>query len=158
MGKISFGKLALAFTLPFLAGYIGSSFTFEAILTWYASLQKPLFSPPNWIFGPVWTLLYLLMGISFYLILVTKTKKAKGTAIELFLIQLTLNTLWSIIFFGLQNPFFAFIEIFFLWIAILLTIFSFSKILKLAAYLLYPYFAWVSFAAYLNLAIWQLNH
>lgn len=157
MKKISWEKFALAFVLPFLAAYVGSSFTFESIPTWYATLQKPFLSPPNWIFGPVWTLLYLLMGVSFYLILATKTKKAKGMAIELFLIQLTLNALWSILFFGLKNPFLAFVEILFLWTAILLTILSFSKISKPAAQLLYPYIIWVSFASYLNLSVWVMN-
>lgn len=160
MGKISWGKLIISLAIPFFAAVIGSSFTFEAIPTWYATLQKPPLSPPNWIFGPVWTIIYLLMGLSFYLLWTQKTKRKKekkGTAIELFLIQLTLNALWSILFFGLQNPFFALIGILFLWAAILSTIIYFYKISKPAAYLLYPYLLWVSFAAYLNFVIWKIN-
>lgn len=160
MGKISWGKLIISFSLPFIAAVVGSSFTFEAIPTWYASLQKPPLSPPNWIFAPVWTILYFLMGLSFYLLWIQKVKRKKekkDTAIELFLIQLTLNTLWSILFFGLQNPFFALIGILFLWATILLTIIYFYKISKPAAYLLTPYLIWVSFATYLNFAIWKIN-
>lgn len=157
MPFVSLRKLILSLTLPFLAGAVGSFFTFEAIPTWYATLQKTPLSPPNWVFGPVWTTLYLLMGLSFYLILIKKEKRKKEIAIELFLIQLVLNALWSILFFGLQNPLFAFVEILFLWAVILLTIIYFHKISKPAAYLLYPYITWVSFAAYLNLSILVLN-
>lgn len=157
MGKISLEKLIISFSFPFLAGVVGSSFTFEAIPTWYSSLQKPPLSPPDWIFASVWMILYFLMGLSFYLVWIQKTKKKKEEAIEIFLIQLTLNALWSILFFGLQNPPFALIGILFLWAAILLTIIYFYKISKPAAYLLYPYLFWVSFATYLNFAIWRIN-
>lgn len=157
MRKIYFGKLLISLVLPFIAAAIGSFFTFNAIPTWYAGLQKPALSPPNWVFGPVWSALYLMMGISFYIIWTKKTKQNKDQVIFLYFTQLVLNTLWSIIFFGMKQPFLAFMEIIILWILILLTIVSFSKIAKSAAYLLLPYLLWVSFATYLNFAIWKLN-
>lgn len=138
------------------AGILGSFFTISSISTWYAALVKPFFSPPNFVFGPVWTILYALMGIALYQILISK-KKYKQYAIKLYLIQLGLNALWSIIFFGLKNPGLAFIEIIILWVFIFLTMREFKKISKMASYLLYPYLGWVSFASVLNLAIWILN-
>lgn len=138
------------------AGIIGSLFTFSAIPVWYAALTKPVFSPPNYLFGPVWTILYALMGISLYLVWISRIK-SKGYAIKVFFIQLGLNAVWSIIFFGFKNPGMAFIEIIALWAAIFLTIRAFRKISKLASYILYPYLAWVSFAAFLNFSIWMLN-
>ncbi|MDD2666793.1 MAG: tryptophan-rich sensory protein [Methanocellales archaeon] len=141
-----------------LAGIIGSFFTFPSIPTWYAALEKPSFSPPNWLFSPVWIALFLLMGVSLYLVWISgaKTRYVK-MALTLFGIQLALNVLWSIIFFGLKSPFYAFIEMAILWVAILLTIFQFFKISKTAAYLLIPYILWVSFAAVLNFSIWIIN-
>jgi benzodiazapine receptor len=140
------------------AGVIGSIFTINSIPTWYLAIKKPLFNPPNWIFGPVWTTLFFMMGIALYLILTrgTKTKKAKS-AIGVFGIQLALNTLWSIIFFGLKAPLYALVELSVLWVFILLSIIRFYKISKPAAYLLIPYIVWVSFAAVLNLSIVLLN-
>jgi len=140
------------------AGVIGSLFTSPTISTWYATLQKPSFNPPNWIFSPVWILLFLLMGISLYLMWEKgfENKKAK-TAFFIFGVQLILNILWSILFFYLQSPLYAFIEIIILWLAILLTIISFYNISKPAAYLLLPYILWVIFAGYLNYSIWQLQ-
>lgn len=138
------------------AGILGSIFTVSSIPTWYATLAKPSFSPPNFVFGPVWTTLYALMGISFYLVWVSKAK-SKQHAVRLFFIQLCLNAIWSIIFFGLKNPGLAFLEIIALWVAIFLTIKAFRKISKNASDLLYPYIAWVSFASILNLSIWILN-
>lgn len=139
-----------------LAGVIGSVFTSPSIPTWYAALNKPVFSPPNWIFAPVWTTLYILMGISFYLIWVSKSK-LKQKATKLFLMQLGLNVLWSFMFFGLHSPVLAFVNIIALWVLIFLTIQSFRPISKTAAYLLYPYLAWVSFASILNFSLWILN-
>ncbi len=132
-------------------GILGSFFTISAIPTWYVTLNKPFFSPPNWLFAPVWTILYILMGISLYLVW---TKKKVST---IFWIQLIFNVAWSIIFFGMKNPTLALIDIVALWIAIVLTIKSFSKINKLAGQLLIPYLAWVSFASILNLFIVLLN-
>lgn len=142
-----FLKLILSIGLCLGAGIIGSFFTFSAIPTWYVTLDKPSFSPPNWIFGPVWTLLYILMGISLYRVW---TNKKVPTV---FWVQLILNTLWSIIFFGMRNPTLALVDIAALWIAIVLTIKAFYEINKLAAYLLIPYLLWVSFAIILNLSI-----
>ena len=141
-----------------LAGIIGSFFTSSSISTWYVGIAKPSFNPPNWVFAPVWTALFILMGVSLYFVWV-KGFKAKGvkTGLLLFSIQLILNIFWSVFFFGLQNPLIAFIEIIVLWIAILLTILKFYKVSRTAAYLLIPYLLWVSFAAILNLAILVLN-
>ena len=150
-------KLIFAILISQLAGIIGSLFTITSTKSWYTTIIKPSFNPPNWIFGPVWTLLYLLMGISLYLILTTKKSKNRKIGLYLFFTQLVLNTLWSILFFGLQSPLFAFIEIIILWLAILLTIIYFYKINKKASYLLIPYILWVTFAAILNLSIYSLN-
>ncbi len=144
-------KFLLSIGLCLGAGILGSFFTFSAIPTWYATLNKPVFSPPNWVFGPVWTILYLLMGISLYLVW---TKKKVPTV---FWIQLVLNALWSIIFFGMRNPLLAMLDILALWVSIFLTIKAFSKINKLASNLLYPYLSWVTFATILNLSLVLLN-
>lgn len=134
------------------AGLIGSIFTFNSVNTWYLTLEKPFFNPPSFVFGPVWTFLYFLMGVSLYLVW-----GKKKTDLKWFWIQLVLNTTWSIIFFGLKNPLLAFIIIIFLWISIIQTIKSFKKVNKNASYLLYPYLTWVSFASILNLSIVILN-
>ena len=158
MPRLKIIPLVLSTGVCFLAAGVGSAFTTGAIDTWYATLNKPFFSPPNWIFGPVWTLLYLLMGISLYLVWVTKTeKKAKRQGITFFFIQLTLNALWSILFFGLKSPTAAFIGIIALWLAIFLTIKNFLPISKAAGWLLIPYIVWVSFASVLNLSVALLN-
>jgi tryptophan-rich sensory protein len=140
-----------------LIGISGAVFTTPAIPTWYAGLTKPWFSPPNWLFGPVWTLLYLMMGAAAGLIWSEKTETGKNRAKWLFGVQLGLNFLWSMIFFGLRQPAVAFGEIILLWGTILATIREFLKINRTAAYLLIPYLAWVSFAAMLNLAVARLN-
>ncbi|MBU1033961.1 tryptophan-rich sensory protein [Patescibacteria group bacterium] len=140
-----------------LAGAIGSIFTFSAIPNWYSTINKPFFNPPNWLFGPVWTLLYLFMGIALYLILNTKKTAKRKTALVVFFTQLGLNSLWSIIFFGLHSPGLAFLEIIFLLTFIVLSILKFLPISKKAAYLLVPYLLWVSFASILNFSIFLLN-
>jgi len=141
-----------------LVGILGTPFTVAAIPTWYENLNKPFFSPPNWIFGPAWTLLYLLIGISFYLILKkgckTKTVKSAGM---FFLAQLTLNFLWSPVFFGLKSPLLGLITILTMWILIVITMKKFYPLSKLAFYLLTPYILWVSFATILNASILFLN-
>lgn len=139
-------------------GLISTPFTISAIQNWYYYLNKPPFSPPNWVFGPVWSVLYFMMGISAYLIWIKglKNKKEK-VALIYFLIQLFINFLWSIIFFGLRSPILAFIDIIFLWLMIALTIRKFYTISKPAAYMLIPYFLWVSFALVLNFSIVMLN-
>ena len=141
-----------------LAGAAGAIFTMPAIPTWYAGIIKPTFSPPSWIFAPVWIILFALMGIAAYLVYEKGTgKKLVKVALGIFTIQLLLNMKWSLLFFGMHNPGLAFVEIIFLWLVILLTIISFFKISKSAAYLLIPYILWVSFASFLNFSIWQLN-
>ncbi|MBI2033354.1 MAG: tryptophan-rich sensory protein [Candidatus Levybacteria bacterium] len=150
------GKLIFSIVLPFMAAAVGSLFTVSSIPTWYATLYKPFFSPPNWIFGPVWTLLYLLMGISFYLVWVSKKKKKKS-AYKYYFVQLMLNALWSIVFFGMHQLVLSLIVIVLLLYFIFKTITSFGKIDKLAGQFLYPYIVWVSFATVLNLSIVLLN-
>lgn len=141
-----------------LAGILGSLFTTPYIPTWYASLTKPSFNPPNWLFSPVWITLFVLMGISLYFLWEKSLRERKvKIALIFFSIQLVLNILWSILFFGFKSPFSAFIEIVFLWVAILLTILLSLKVSKIAAALLVPYILWVSFAAVLNFFIWNLN-
>jgi len=151
-------KLIAAILACLLAGIIGSVFTAPSIPTWYTALNKPSLQPPNWLFGPAWTTLYILMGIALYLVWSAKaTPKTKNTALMVFALQLALNAIWSIIFFGAHMTLLAFIEIILLWAAIAYTIVLFNKISRPAAYLLVPYILWVSFASYLNFAIWLLN-
>jgi len=139
-------------------GFIGGFFTISAIPTWYAALTKPSLSPPNWVFGPAWTILYALMGISLYLIWEEGIKKKKvRQAIFLFGIHLLVNFSWSAVFFGLKNSFGALLVIVVLWLLIVAVIYKFWQIKTLAAILLFPYLFWVSFATYLNFAIWLLN-
>ena len=154
--KIKITKLILAILICQLAGIVGSIFTSPSIQTWYATLQKPVFTPPSWLFAPAWITLYTLMGISLYLVWNKRDKRVKE-AISIFFVQLVLNSIWSILFFGLQSPFLAFIEIIILWIAILFTILKFYRISKNAGLLLIPYIIWVSFALILNFSIWWLN-
>ncbi len=154
----NFSKLLISTVGCLAIGFLGSIATTPAIPTWYSTLNKPSFNPPNWIFAPVWTTLYVLMGISLYLIWKKGFKnKENKMAIQVFLIQLGLNLIWSFLFFGFQNPLLAFFEIIILWGAILLTIIKFYKISKISAYLLLPYILWVSFASFLNLFIVILN-
>lgn len=156
--KINYKRLIISLTLPQLAGIVGSFFTTSAIPTWYATLQRPSFSPPNWLFGPVWVTLYILMGISIYLIWqkIEQNKTARG-AMWLFWIHLFFNAIWSIIFFGLQNPGLAFINIIIIWLLIIALMVKFWKVNRWATYLLIPYLLWVSFASVLNYFIWYLN-
>lgn len=149
-------KLIISLVVVFAAAGIGSVFTAPAITGWYAGLNKPVFSPPNWLFGPAWTVLYILMAYGLYLVWAAGGPKAK-TAMGFFGIQLLLNSLWSIFFFGLKSPGLALVEIIVLWVMILLTILKFLKVSRTAGYLLLPYLAWVSFASILNLAVFRLN-
>jgi len=152
-------KIILLFTsvaISLLAGVIGSAFTFRNIPTWYAGLTKPPFSPPNWLFGPVWTLLYILMGISLFLI-ITKQKKIFSKPVTVFLLHLAVNSFWSIVFFGLRSPGLAFPVIIILWYMIYYLIKTFREIDRRASDLLVPYLAWVSFASLLNFSVWILN-
>lgn len=151
-------KFILAVLICELTGIVSGFFTISPIKDWYLYLNKPFFSPPNWVFGPVWTLLYFLMGVSVFIIWNKGLKKDRNrAAVSLFGYQLVLNFFWSIIFFGFRSPILGLIEIVILWILIFKTIQAFYKISKPAAYLLIPYLAWVSFASILNLAIVVLN-
>jgi translocator protein len=151
-------KLIISLVVPQAVAAGGAFFTVTGSGSWYQQINRPEWNPPGWVFGPVWTALYIMMGVAFYL--VWKSDVAKGIkqkAMGLWIAQLIANFFWSFIFFGQQQIGLAFIEIVVLWILILLTIFAFARINKLAAWLLVPYISWVSFAAMLNFAIWQLN-
>lgn len=148
----------IAVIICLTAGAIGSFFTTPYLPTWYTTLNKPPFSPPNWLFGPVWTTLYILMGIALAIVWEEKNKKKqRKKGLILFAIQLVLNVLWSIVFFTFQSPIGACVLVVALWIFIFLSIRAFLPISKRAAYLLLPYLAWVSFAAILNFSIAWLN-
>ena len=151
-----FIKLIVCVGISELAGIIGAIFTVSAIPSWYATLHKPALNPPSWVFGPVWTTLYLLMGISLWLVWKSDSSEKKR-AMWLFAVQLALNAIWSPIFFGAHSLGNALAVIVLMWAAIVFTIISFAKISKTAAWLLVPYILWVSFAAYLNYAIWAMN-
>lgn len=141
-----------------LAGIIGSAFTTPSIPGWYATLAKPPFNPPNWIFAPVWTALYALMGIAAYLVYEKGPgRKEVRYALAVFAGQLVLNTLWSIVFFGAHLILGAAVVIVFLWVMIAASIWLFSRISRAAAYLLVPYILWVSFATVLNISLYVLN-
>jgi benzodiazapine receptor len=151
-------KLIICLALTFSAALVGSLFTRDAVPDWYATLNKPFFTPPDWLFGPVWTILYLLMAISAFIVWQKGlANPAVRIALILYLIQLILNALWSVIFFGLKLPLSAFIEILLLWSAIVFTILAFARVSITASLLLVPYILWVSFAAVLNFFIWFLN-
>jgi benzodiazapine receptor len=154
----NFFRLIFFIILCELAGILGSLFTFKAIPGWYATLEKPVLNPPGWVFGPVWTMLYALMGIAAFLVYQKGWKRSDvKQALAFFSAQLFLNAIWSIFFFGLHRPGLALIDIVLLWIMIAITIFQFQRISRSAAWLLMPYLAWVSFATYLNAAIYSLN-
>ncbi len=158
MGKIHFKKLAIALILPQLAGGLGAIFTKETVSTWYQQLIKPSLNPPSWVFAPVWSTLFLLLGLAFYLVWVSpdNTPKRK-TALFLFCVHLGVNTLWSFLFFGLRSPFWAFIDILVLWGMITLLVRIFWCVDPRAGIMLIPYLLWVSFASLLNYKIWRLN-
>lgn len=155
--RINRTKLVVSLAMCQLAGVIGSLFTVASIPTWYATLSKPAFTPPNWIFAPVWIFLYILMGISFYIIWMKKDLPNFGLLLSLFVFQLVLNSFWTIIFFGLHSIFFAFIEIVILWFAILFCVILFYRVSKIASILLIPYILWVTFALILTFAFRKLN-
>lgn len=151
-------KLAASVVLCLLAGFIGSIATTPKIPGWYAGLAKPSFAPPNWLFGPAWTTLYVMMGIALYLVW-RKGLAAKGVklALAVFLAQLVVNALWSFAFFGAESPLAGLVVIAALWILIVVTIAVFAPVSRPAALLLVPYIAWVSFATVLNAALYVLN-
>ena len=149
--------LILCIILTVLVGAISGIATTNSIKDWYVAINKPFFNPPNYLFGPVWTVLYILMGISFFLILRSPKSDLRNKAIVVFCIQLVLNFCWSFIFFKFHLIGLAFVEIILIWLSIIWMILVFSKINKAAAYLQVPYFLWVSFASILNFSIWYLN-
>ena len=143
--------------LCLLAGWGGSVFTARSVGDWYAGLNKPLWTPPSAVFAPVWSALYVMMGVAAWLVWRRGGLTAVAVPLALFGIQLALNVAWSAIFFGLRRPGWAFVEIVALWALILATVIAFRRISPTAGYLLLPYLAWVTFAAALNLAIWRAN-
>ncbi len=158
MKKINWIKLFLFILASEIAGSVGSFFTIPAIPTWYNTLEKSSLTPPNYIFGPVWTLLFLLMGVSFYLIQEKgKSKKEVAKASIVFVVQFAFNLAWSFLFFGLRSPFYGLLCIVLLLALILINLIQFYKIDKTAGYFYLPYVLWVSFASYLNFTIFLLN-
>lgn len=154
----NFFRFIFSLALPMMAGVIGSVFTAASVSSWYVTLIKPELAPPNWVFGPVWTLLYILMGIALFLVWKkgTNTPGVKA-AVAVFLVQITLNALWSYFFFGLRDLRLAFIELVLLWLFILTNIVVFARVSRTAAWLLVPYIGWVTFAGYLNFALLVAN-
>lgn len=152
-------KLILSVFVCQLAGFIGSLFTRSSLTTWYQTLKKPFFMPPGWLFSPVWITLYLIMGISLFLVWNKKTDKAnlKKTALLFFLLQLIFNNAWPAVFFGMQNIALGVIVILALWLLILITTIKFYQLSKIAGILFVPYLFWVAFATALNIAILVLN-
>ena len=152
-------KIIAAVAVCLAIGYFSGTVTRSAILDWYPILEKPSFNPPNWIFAPVWTALYIMMGVAAGLVWnrIKYETEAVKKALVFFIIQLILNAMWSYLFFGLRNPMLAGLEIIVLWLMIYETYIQFNKINKIAGYLFIPYLAWVSFAAVLNASIWWLN-
>lgn len=151
-------KLIISVALPIGIGAIAGSFTSTSVNGWFTTLIKPSFNPPNWLFAPVWTALYIMMGIACFLVWKSKVdEKVKNKALGFYLVQLLFNFLWSLIFFYAQQPGWALVDIIIMWIMILLTILQFGKISSTAAWLMVPYISWVSFATILNYAIWKLN-
>lgn len=151
-------KFIVAVAIPLIVGGASGFFTVTDVDSWYQTINKPVWNPPNWIFGPVWTTLYVLMGIALFIIWKSDTStELKKIAFVLFAIQLVFNFFWSFIFFNQHLVGWALIEMTVLWVFILLTIFSFAQVDKIAAWLLVPYISWVSFALILNYTIWKLN-
>lgn len=151
-------KFIIAVAIPLLVGSLSGFFTVTGVESWYQTIEKPSWNPPNWIFGPVWTTLYIMIGIALFLVWKEDTsEELKKIAFNLFAVQLILNFFWSFIFFTQQQPGWALVEIIAMWFFILMTIFAFAQVNKTAAWLLVPYISWVSFAIILNYTIWQLN-
>ena len=154
----SFPKLAAAILFCIIVGSIGSLVTITGPGSWYASLQKPFFAPPNWVFAPVWITLFVLMGIALYLVWQSGTEKRDvRIALGIFCVQFFFNVIWSFLFFGLKSPLLGFIDILILWVMIVVTLWAFYLVKKSAAYFLIPYIAWVTLAAALNGAVYFMN-
>lgn len=148
--------LLRALVEPAIAATVGSAATTSSVNSWYRGLDTPSFNPPSWVFGPAWTTLYVLMGIADFFVAREGGTDARN-AKRIYRVQLALNALWSVLFFGLRSPLAALVEIVFLWVAILMTIAAFWRVSKPAALLLVPYVLWTTFAAVLNGAIWAKN-
>lgn len=158
MTVIHWGLLLTSILLCQAAGLLGTVFTLKSIPIWYATLRMPSFQPPSWVFGPVWTLLYTLMGVSLYRVWsLPVSVPGRSLAMDLFAVQLSLNALWTPVFFGLHKPWLAFGVIVLMWTAILATMMAFWKLDDWTAWLWMPYLAWVTFATVLNFAIARLN-
>ncbi len=151
-------RLIVAVGLPLVVGGLSGFATASGVDTWYPTLAKPSFNPPAWVFGPTWTVLYILMGVALFLVW-RQGLDTRGVKLALiaFAVQLVMNGFWSIIFFGMQSPGWAFVEIILLWLAIVATLWAFWRVMPATGWLLAPYLAWVSFAAVLNGSIWILN-
>lgn len=153
-----FLSLLVALALPLVAGGLGGWATASSVGTWYAGLAKPSFNPPSWVFGPVWTALYLMMGVASWLVWrVGPERPEVRWALAAYLVQLVLNGLWSFAFFGRRSPLLGLVDIVALWLALGLTILLFVRLSKPATALMLPYWAWVTFATVLNAALWRLN-
>jgi translocator protein len=157
MNKSQIFKLLASLALPLGLGAIAGFFTAEAVPEWYETLNRPSFNPPNWLFGPVWTTLYIIMGISMFLIWKQSASKKRNLAIFVFLLQMALNFVWSFIFFSFNMIGFALIEIILLWISIIVMLVLFYRIKPMAAYINIPYLIWVTFATVLNASYFLLN-
>ncbi len=152
-------RIAVVLTTCLLVGYFSGMVTRDSITTWYPTLVKPSFNPPNWVFAPVWTILYIMMGVAGGMVWNRLEQDPENVkkAFTFFIIQLALNAVWSVIFFYFHNPFLALIEVILFWLLIFETHIQFKKIDKTAGLLFIPYLAWVSFATVLNASIWWLN-
>jgi len=157
MNTSSILKLIAAIALPLALGAFAGMFTSRAVPEWYASLNQPTFNPPNWIFGPVWTVLYILMGFSAFLIWKLPASPARNFALTIYLVQLLLNFGWTFLFFYFKTIGLALIEIVLLWTAILVMILLFHRLRPPAAWINLPYLLWVTFATVLNAAYYRLN-
>lgn len=152
-----FPALLILVLINFAVAAFGGLATADAVPTWYATLAKPAWNPPSWVFGPVWTLLYLLMALAAWLVWLRRAEHEVMPVLSAYFFQLMLNASWSLIFFGLHEPGWAFGEIVVLWLAIALTLRAFGRVSRTAGWLFVPYLLWVTFAAVLNFTIWRLN-
>ena len=150
-------KLVISVLIPLIIGFLGSFFTASSVDSWFTTINKPSFNPPGWIFAPVWTTIYILIGLSFYLVWRNNFGEARKKVISVYFMQLLFNLLWSVLFFGLKSPLLGLIDIIILLILIIANTIIFYKISKTAGYLLIPYLLWVSFASILNFSIFLLN-
>jgi tryptophan-rich sensory protein len=157
MPRRSLASLGPCLLLPFVAAAVGALVGPGGAGGWYASIAKPAWTPPSWVFGPAWTTLYLLMGVALWLVWTRSEGDVRRRAVAAFGVQLALNAAWSPVFFGLHEPGWAFLVIVLLWGAIVATVFLFLRTVRAAGLLLLPYLGWVTFAAALNFAIWRLN-